>query len=138
MVGLLFRGLGLLWLAWAALRAAETGESLRWMATGLFIYYMLLHGWAQSWYLLPLLPLLPFADPRLLPAMRLYCFTAVAYYALVIPYACAFDHTSKALSDLAEALVTEVPPLVVMWRARVLFACLAPAPSARIFAGRRD
>jgi hypothetical protein len=118
LIGVAFRAGGLLWLAFAAARAAATGATLRWLGTGLFVYYAFLHGWAQTWYLLPLLPLLPHADERMRPAMRLYCVTGVLYYALVLPYACRFDHATKAGSDLAEAVVTILPPSVLLLRAR--------------------
>jgi hypothetical protein len=128
-VGVGFRLVGAVWIGYAGLRAArdcvgDDASSLRWMATGLFIYYVFLHGWAQTWYLLPLLPLLAHADPALLPAMRLYCVTGVAYYALVLPTNCMFGHTEKALSDFAEAAVTLLPPayLIIVTRRRFSLA----------------
>ena len=128
-VALAFRGLGVLWLllcAAGAIRderaARASGDAaagralLRWSGTFLFGYYLYLHGWSQSWYLLPLLPLLPYADPRLRPAMMTLCVTAVAYYALALPLNCVTSDLAIALSDLAEAVVVIVPPSLVLLR----------------------
>ena len=62
------------------------------------------------------MPLLPFADPRLLPMMRVLCISAVAYYALVLPLCCVTDSLPIALTDLAEGIVVVVPPTVYLFR----------------------
>lgn len=120
--GLVFRGLGMAWLAWASLRAAEAPrtEAVSWLARGLFVYFLLLHGWAQSWYLLPLLPALPFLvrDPRYAPAISTYLVSAVAYYALVLPMSCLTDPVLIAVSDLVEAMITVFPPVYLLVRSR--------------------
>jgi hypothetical protein len=113
-VGLLFRALSAIWILYAARRAARSGELLAWAARALFIYYLYLHAWAQSWYLLPLLPLLPFADPIFRPAMATFCVTGVAYYALVLPYSCLSSDLTIAISDAVEAAITLFPPTAVL------------------------
>ena len=116
-LGLAFRVLGALWLGHVALRAARArhAHGLGWLATGLFVYYLYLHGWSQSWYLLSLLPLLPFAHPRLLPAMIALCLGAVAYYAVAILFECVTSPTGMALRDLCGGAVTIGPPTLLLF-----------------------
>jgi hypothetical protein len=120
--GLVFRVIGIAWLAWVCLRAAEApvDEALSRLAGGLFFYFLWLHGWAQSWYLLPLLPALPFLveDERYAPAIRAYLVSGVAYYALVLPMSCLTDPVLVAISDLVEGLITVVPPTYLLVRSR--------------------
>lgn len=122
-VGVVARGLGGLFLLHAALRAARVSlcapeRLLGELAAGLFLYYLFLHGWAQTWYLLPLLALLSWAGPRLLPAMLAYCVSGCAYYALVLVGACVSSKAAIAGFDVAEALLTLFPPTVYLYRAR--------------------
>lgn len=122
--GLVFRALGILWLGWCCLRAAEAyrqsadrAQPVIWLARGLFVYFLVLHGWAQSWYLLPLLPTLPvLSEDWSDRGIRVYLVAAVAYYALVLPMSCLGDPLSIAVSDLAEASITFFPPVVILLR----------------------
>jgi hypothetical protein len=117
-VGLAFRGAGALWLLYAAARAARADKPLVWMATGLYIYYLFLHGFMQSWYLLSLLPLLPFAAPQLLPSMKLFLVALVAYYPLDLIFNCA-SPAGIAAKEFLEAFVTAfIPGLVLFFRLR--------------------
>ncbi len=125
--GLCFRGLGILWLGWTALTAARAADDpdpaapIAALARGLFVYFLLLHGWAQSWYLLPLLPALPLLVEGIegvARAIRLYLVTAVAYYAVVLPMSCLSDPVLVAVSDLAEAAITILPPAYLLLRRR--------------------
>lgn len=118
LVGLAFRVLAGLWLLSCALRGAAAGRPLRWASAAFFLYYLYLHGWSQTWYLLPLLPLLPFASPRVAATARVFCISSAAYYALVLPLDCVAAPIALALADLAEALVEIVPPTVVLLRFR--------------------
>lgn len=115
-VGLLFRGAGALWLGWVVLRGSRSQERLGWAAIGLFYYYLYLHGWAQSWYLLPLVPLLPHAPARVLPAMRAFCVSGVAYYVTTPVISCVTDPIGIALGDLVGAVITIIPPSVATVR----------------------
>jgi hypothetical protein len=120
MVGLCFRVAGAGLVLFCALRAARAplaDSAPRWGATLLFFYYLYLHGWAQSWYLLPLLPLLPHAPRRIAPALRAYCISAALYYGLALPFTCLEDPLHIALADLAQGLLTIVPPTVALLRA---------------------
>jgi hypothetical protein len=112
-IGLCFRALAALWLGHVSLRAARDGQLLRWMASGVFVYFLLLHGWSQSWYLLMLLPLVPFAGERVRPAMMTAMVSAVAYYAVAIPFECSSAPLPMAIRDLLGALITIVPPVLV-------------------------
>jgi len=114
MVGLVFRALGALWLGYVALRAAGDGQALRWLATGLFGYFLYLHSWAQSWYFLSLLPLLPWAEPKLLPAMRVACVSVVGYYGFVQPFVRAGSPVAVFVSEALGALATMLPPTVTL------------------------
>lgn len=115
MVGLLFRASSVLFIGYVALRAAADGQTLRWLATGSFGYFLYLHNWAQSWYHLSLLPLLPWAEPRLRPAMRIACVSAVGYYAFVQPFVAARTPEAVFVSEGLGALATLLPPTVMLW-----------------------
>jgi hypothetical protein len=120
--GLVFRAIGIVWLGLGALRAASVPpeERVGVLTASLAFYFLLLHGWAQSWYLLPLLPALPFVrDPRHAAALRVYLVSAVLYYALVLPFSCLTSQVTIAVADLVEAAITVFPPLVVLLRRRV-------------------
>ena len=124
--GIVCRLVGAAWLAYASLRAAETSsreEQLAWIVRGLFVYFLALHGWAQSWYALPLVVVLPamHGDTHTRPALSAYLVSSVCYYALVLPMSCLDNPLLVAFSDLAEGLVTVVPPIVLLVR-----ACRAP------------
>lgn len=113
-----FRVLAALWLLFATARASESPQKrLPWLGTGLLIYYLFLHPWSQSWYLLSLLPLLPWSTPRVFAALRAVSISASAYYALVLIGNCLEDELAIAGFDLAEALLVLVPPTVCLLRA---------------------
>ena len=88
------------------------------MATALVIFYLYLHAWAQSWYLLPLLPLLPFVDRARRAPMLVYCVTATLYYALTLPLGCPKGELWVGISEILETIVTIVPPTLVLARRR--------------------
>jgi hypothetical protein len=109
---------GGLWLLWCAARASVSDSSpataLRWISTGLYVYYLLLHGYMESWYLLTLLPLLAFADPALLPAMKVFLVAAVAYYPLDLLLGCQKDPVLVGIKEFFEAFITVVIPGVYL------------------------
>jgi hypothetical protein len=115
-VGLCFRVLGGLWLALCAWRAGS--KPLGWLGAGLGLYYLYLHGWAQTWYLLSMLPLLPFATAATRPALMVVCVSGCAYYAGVFIGGCVEGNIPRGVVDLIEGLVTVVPPSVALWRHR--------------------
>jgi hypothetical protein len=117
-IGIVFRVLGGLWLLWCAARAAVSDSSpttvLRWISTAVFVYYLLLHGYMQSWYLLTLLPLAAFADPVLLPAMKLFFVAAVAYYPLDLLIDCETNPVLVGGKEFFEAFITVPVPAVYL------------------------
>ncbi len=104
-IGILFRVAGALWLLYASSRAARTGETLRWAGTALFIYFLFFQGYFQSWYLLSLLPLLPFAAPRLIRYMKIFIVTSLVYYAIRLPLNCHVSMAATAIKELSEGIV---------------------------------
>jgi hypothetical protein len=117
-VGLTFRALGGVWLFYVAMRAAKEQRLLAWMSFGLFIYYLFLHGFMESWYLLSLLPLVPFADEKWRPAMRVYLTSALIYYAVRLQLNCNTDPMWVGIKEGAEALIVLVPVVVTLARRR--------------------
>lgn len=115
-VGLVFRAASALWLLYAATRAARDERPLAWMGAGLFIYYLFFHGFMQSWYLLSIVPLLPFFSPRLRPAAQVHLVCATAYYPIDMAFSCiAVD--GKPFKELAMGVVaTLIPTLYLVVR----------------------
>jgi hypothetical protein len=121
-VGLACRAAGALWLIYASVRGARDTRPearLAWCALGFFIYFLYLHGWMQSWYLLPLLPLLPFADGRHLPAMATACVSTVTYYAIKLPTDCMTGPVAHGIGGSLESGIVLLPPTVaLLWGRR--------------------
>lgn len=115
-VGLAFRLAGALWLVYAAVCAGRTGRLLPWLATGIFVYYLYFHAYVQSWYLLPLLPLVPFADARTRPAMCAACVAWICHYALLLPLDCQASATEIWIQRALELLLVIGPPTLLLWR----------------------
>lgn len=112
-----FRLLAAVWLAYAVYRASESpSQRLAWMGAGLLIYYLYLHPWSQSWYLLSLLPLSPWLHGRYSRALRSLSISATAYYALVFIGNCLQDELAIAVTDLIEGLIVMVPPTISLLR----------------------
>ena len=123
-VGLLFRIVGGLWLLRVAWRASDPAAAT---AFGLLSYYLYLHGWAQSWYLLSVLPLRPFLSQPRGRALEVLCGSGCAYYALALFRNCTTEPWQVALCELAEGLITVLPPTIVLLRKEPL-AYVRPAP----------
>ena len=122
-VGIAFRLLGALWLVWVAWQAAGPLAATVW---GLFSYYLYLHGWAQSWYLLAVLPLRPFLSETRGRALEVLCGSGCAYYALALFRNCLTAPWQVALCELVEGLITILPPTYVLLRKEPL-AYVRPA-----------
>jgi hypothetical protein len=118
-IGLMFRVLAALWLLYAAVRSARDGRILAWAATGLFGYYLCLHAYMESWYLLQLVPLVAFADATLVSAMTLFLTTAAGYYAIQIAMNTVSSHTLIGVREFLEAAVVVLPTLGVVLRRRL-------------------
>lgn len=118
-VGLCARAIGALWLLASALATRAPGRQLAGVCTSLFIYYLYLHGWFQSWYLLPLVPLMPFVDEKIRPALAAACVSAVAYYAIKLPADCeAVGHGAQVAGAALETVTVLAPSTFLLWRSR--------------------
>ena len=88
------------------------------MSIGLFFYYLFLHGFMESWYLLSLLPLLPFADEKYQPAMRVFLVSALCYYAIRLPLNCDLRPAVVGIKELSEGVVVLIPVVLTLRRKR--------------------
>jgi hypothetical protein len=116
-----FRAVGVAFALACAARASRSDE-LAWAGALVFGYFLWFAGETHPWYWLPLVPLLPFAAPRLQPAMRAVCVLAVAAYPLHLHLACADEQGlplwDQVLGNGLELALLNVPPLVLLVRAR--------------------
>ncbi len=129
-IGLVFRVAGLLWLAWSAARAARDPDAvLGWLATAVFVYYLCFHGYMESWYLLVLVPLAPFAPARFAVALRVYLVAQVAWYPVVMWRMCDHSIWGWAAKEVTEGLIVTVIPTVVLLYTR--YAASRPASAGR-------
>jgi hypothetical protein len=115
-IGLVFRAASALWLVWAAFRAAQSGQLVRWLAAGLLVFLLVFQSRFQAWYVLLLVPLAPFAGARVGRAIRVYCVSAILYYAVRLPLSCELSPLVVGAKELAELFIVAVPPLVVLAR----------------------
>jgi hypothetical protein len=116
-VGLGFRAAAGLWLLYAAFRAAEEDAALAWTSTGLFIYYLFLHAFIQTWYLIPLLPLAIHLPPRLLPPFFTFLICLTLYYALAVPLDCDTRPALLGAKEFCEAALVFLPACFLTLRA---------------------
>jgi hypothetical protein len=120
-LGLAFRALAIAWLFYAAWRGTVERQPLRWAATALFIYYLFLHAYMESWYLLPLLPLATFVPAALQAPLRAFLFGLTVYYALWLPLDCDHRPLVVGAKEFLETLIVILPALVMLlvaWRRR--------------------
>jgi hypothetical protein len=116
-VGLAFRAAAGLWLLYAAFRAARQDTALAWITTGLFIYYLFLHAYLQTWYLIPLLPLAIHLPPRLLPPFLTFLTCLTLYYALSVPLDCDPRPSVIGAKEFCEAAIVFLPACFLTLRA---------------------
>ena len=118
LVGLAFRALAGAFLLYMALRSERGVRHLRWAASFIFFYYLFLHGYSHPWYVLSLLPLLPYAERRFVPAMLALPIANLLHYTLDFPYNC--DHTPLmvGLTETIQGLTVLVPSTVLVLRSR--------------------
>jgi Glycosyltransferase family 87 len=132
-LGLVFRAGAAVWILWCAFRAAATGEPLRWAASALFGYYLFLHAFLQSWYLLPLLPLATQLPAHAQAAFRVFVVGLTAYYALSLPLDCTFAPAIIGAKEFTEAAIVILPAaftLLVSWRRRDRASAETSRPAA--------
>ncbi len=123
LVGLGFRALAGAFLLFMALRSERGAGHLRYAASFIFFYYLFLHGYSHPWYVLSLLPLLPYAERRYLPAMLALPLGNLAHYTLDFPYNCDHSVFMVALTETLQGLIVLVPSIVLLVKGR-------PAPAA--------
>lgn len=112
-VGIAFQLVGGLWLLAVSFRKEHPLTATAW---GLLVYYLYLHGWAQSWYFLAIVPLRPFLPTKQGRALEVLAGSGCAYYSLALYRNCLTEPWQVALCELAEGLFTIVPPTVVLLR----------------------
>jgi hypothetical protein len=113
-VGLLVRLLAGLWLVKVAWTEAN---ALSAVGVGVFGYFLYFHGWAQTWYFLPVLPLWLFLSPRRRRAFEVLCLSGCGYYALALFRNCVVEPWQVAVCELVEGVATVLPPTVA-WVAK--------------------
>jgi hypothetical protein len=131
-LGLVFRGAGAVWLLYCAFCAARELLPLRWAAIMLFGYFLFLHGYLQSWYLLPLLTLATQLPEWMQRPLRIFVVCATAYYALHLPLDCDLSPVVIGAKELCEAALVILPAAVTLlaaWRRRAR-ACDGTSPRA--------
>jgi hypothetical protein len=114
LVGLCFRAASGVFLLYVAVRSERGARHLKWAASFLFFYYLYLHSYSHTWYMLSLLPLLAFADSRLLPAMMAMAVSNLSHYVLNFAFDCEQSVFLVGLTELVEGLLVIVPPTVVL------------------------
>ncbi len=118
-IGLVFRAAGGVWILWCAWRAAVERAPLAWAATMLFVYYLCLHAFLQSWYLLPLLPLATQLPPWATRAYYVFIICITMYYGISIPLDCDLRPVVIGAKEFVEAALVVLPAfftLLVGWR----------------------
>ncbi len=117
-INLAFRAAAVLWLGYVAWRAASDRRYLGWAGAFLFLYYLYLHAFSQSWYLLSLLPLLPYLHPALRRPAGIFLISLVAYYPVDVAWSCAdggqIGHW--ALLHVSEGLIVIAPATFSLFR----------------------
>lgn len=118
LVGLAFRALAGAFLLYMALRSERGVRHLRWAASFIFFYYLFLHGYSHPWYVLSLLPLLPYAERRFVPAMLALPLANLLHYTLDFPYNCDHSPLMVGLTETIQGLIVLVPSTVLVLRSR--------------------
>lgn len=120
LLGLLFRAFGATWLAFCAARAARDRDAvIGWLATATYGYYLFFHGYMEGWYLLTLVPLVPFAPAQLVRPIKIYLVAQVAWYPITLWRMCDHSQWAWAAKEIGEGIVaTVIPTLALIHAAR--------------------
>jgi hypothetical protein len=132
-IGLVFRAAGGVWILWCAYRAARERAPLVWAATMLFVYYLCLHAFLQSWYLLPLLPLATQLPAFATRAYYIFIICMTLYYGISIPLDCDGRPAVIGAKELAEACLVVLPAFFTLlgaWRGARARASAGTSPRA--------
>ncbi len=116
LVGLAFRSTAAAFLVYTALRSERGIRHLSWAASFIFLYYLFLHGYSHPWYILSLLPLLPYANKRLLPAMLTLPIANLSHYLLDFPYNCDHSVFMVGLTETIQGLMVLLPSTILLFR----------------------
>lgn len=118
-IGLVFRAAGGVWILFCAYRAARDRAPLAWAALMLFVYFLCLHAFLQSWYLLPLLALATQLPNWAMRSYYVFIICITLYYGMSIPLDCDGRPTVIGAKELAEACLVVLPAfftLLAGWR----------------------
>lgn len=132
-IGLVFRAASGVFIAWAAWRAARDRAPLQWAALMLFVYYLCLHAFLQTWYLLPLVPLATQLPAFATRAFHVFVVCMTLYYGMSIPLDCDTRPVVIGVKELAEACLVVLPAfftLLADWRRARARACDESSPRA--------
>ena len=133
LIGLVFRAAGGVWILWCAHRAARAEAPLSWAASMLFVYYLCLYAFLQSWYLLPLLPLATQLPAFARRAFSLFIVCITLYYTISIPLDCTLAPVVIGVKEFVEAALVVLPAgstLLVDWRGAKARASGGSSPRA--------
>ena len=114
LLGLAFRATGAVLLIVLAARAKTRAQLLSHAAAFLLFYYLFLHAYMQAWYLLSLLPLLPFLDDRWKPAAISFVASSLAQYALDFLLACGNASPVPEVRESVGLMIVLLPPCCVI------------------------
>jgi hypothetical protein len=114
-VGLAFRAAAGALLLYMAIQSPPGVRHLSWAAGFIFFFYLYFNAYSQPWYVLSLLPLLTFADPRLRPAMLALPISNLASYSMYFPLDGNPTILVRALSEISQVLIVIAPPTMILW-----------------------
>jgi hypothetical protein len=117
-IGVAFRLAGAAWLLWAGVRAGRDRRPLAWAGLALLGYYTFFHAYWQAWYLLPLVPLLPFSDEKWRPALIAACLAAPARYVVMLWLNCTRDTRLLRLEEVLDTAVVVLPVAIALLTCR--------------------
>jgi hypothetical protein len=132
-IGLVFRAGACVFVLWTAWRAALERAPLTWAALMLFIYYLFLHAFLQTWYLLPLVPLATQLPAFATRAFHVFVVCLTLYYGLSIPLDCDLRPVVIGAKELAEACLVVLPAFFTLlgdWRRARGHASAGTSPRA--------
>jgi hypothetical protein len=112
-INLAFRTTAAIFIVYASYKSARQNRFLGWAAAFLFFYYLYLHAFSQSWYLLSLLPLMPYASDELRGAMCTFIVCLALYYAVDLPLSNG-TFLRYAVAHAVEGVIVIIPPTVVL------------------------
>lgn len=113
LVGLGFRAASAVLLLYLAARSKRGAIHLASAGVFIFLYYLYFHAHSHPWYVLSLLPLIPFADPRLRPAMFALAISNPAYYGLDLMLPDDTSMLAYAVNEIVGGLIVVLPPTLL-------------------------